>query len=149
MAKRATKKNAAAVIESQCLAYRTRLLNRTVTSIYDEALRPLALTVAQLNLLVAIARFGPVPPGKIAKRLNMEKSTMSRNVARLSRLGQIDVNAGASGREQLLQIRPKGNKLIDRALPLWRGAQRQTVEMLGDDGARSLRAIAASVQESA
>jgi DNA-binding MarR family transcriptional regulator len=148
MAKRRTAEDAVEVIASECLAYRTRLLNRTVTSLYDEALRPLGMTVAQLNMLVAIAHFGPVAPGKIAERLNMEKSTMSRNVARLSGLGQIEVKAGSSGREQLLQIRSKGNKLIERALPLWRSAQERTIAMLGDRGAKALRDAAARAQGS-
>jgi DNA-binding MarR family transcriptional regulator len=146
MVKRRTEEDPAAVIASECLAYRTRLLNRTVTRIYDEALRPVGLTAAQLNLLVAIARFGPDSPGAIAKRLNMEKSTMSRNVTRLAEHGQIGVTPGASGREQLLRIRAKGSNLIKRALPLWQSAQERTIALLGDDGAHSLRDAAATVQ---
>ena len=53
----------AALIGDQCLAVRVRMLNRTITTIYDDALRPLGLTVGQLNILVVIARRGPVSPG--------------------------------------------------------------------------------------
>ena len=47
-----TESNVANVIASECLAVRVRLLNRAVTGIYDDALRPLGMTVSQLNVLV-------------------------------------------------------------------------------------------------
>ncbi len=41
-------------IASECLAVRIRLLNRTVTHIFDEALRPLKVKVSQLNVLMVV-----------------------------------------------------------------------------------------------
>ncbi len=46
---------AADLIAANCLAVRVRLLSRTITGIYDEALRPLGVTVGQLNILVTVA----------------------------------------------------------------------------------------------
>ena len=59
-------------IASECLAVRVRLLNRTVTNIFDEALRPLGVKVSQLNVLMVVAKRGPMSPGDVARRLNME-----------------------------------------------------------------------------
>ena len=50
------------LIAADCLAARVRLLSRTITGIYDEALRPLGVTVGQLNILVTVAKLGPVAP---------------------------------------------------------------------------------------
>ena len=99
------------------------MLNRTITGIYDEALRPLGITAGQLNILVAVARRGPVAPGVIADRLNMEKSTLSRNVDRMRSHGWVVVLPGESGRNQMLEISPKGRKLLEKAVPLWKEAQ--------------------------
>src|ERR1700682_3923563 len=41
-------------IASECICSRLRLLNRVVSSIYDEALRPYRLEISQLSLLIAI-----------------------------------------------------------------------------------------------
>jgi hypothetical protein len=49
-------KEASKRIARECIAVRVRLLNRVITSLYDDALRPLGITVSQLNLLVAICR---------------------------------------------------------------------------------------------
>ena len=45
-------------IARTCIAVRLRLLNRVVTNLYDDALRPLGLKVSQLNLLVVTAKLG-------------------------------------------------------------------------------------------
>lgn len=41
---------------------RLRMLNRIVTNIYDEALRPLDLKVSQMNVLVAAAKLRTARP---------------------------------------------------------------------------------------
>ncbi len=78
------------LIAGECLAVRTRLLNRTITGIYDEALRPHGVTVGQLNILVFVAKRGPLLAGDVARRLNMEKSTVSRNVRLMRENGWLD-----------------------------------------------------------
>ena len=83
-------------IASECLAVRICLLNRTVTNIFDEALRPLGVKVSQLNVLVVVAKLGPISPGDVARRLNMEKSTVSRNVDRMRTRGWLRVSEGDS-----------------------------------------------------
>ncbi len=42
-------------VASECVAVRLRMLNRVITNIYDDALRPLDLKVSQMNILVAAA----------------------------------------------------------------------------------------------
>ncbi len=132
-------------IASECLAVRIRLLNRTVTNIFDEALRPLKLKVSQLNVLMVVAKRGPVSPGDVARRLNMEKSTLSRNVDRMRTHEWLKVSEGDSGRKQILKIGPAGRRLIEKSLPLWKKAQAQTEAMLGQRGAQSIHRAANTV----
>ena len=133
------------MIADECLAVRVRLLNRTITGIYDEALRPLGLTVGQLNILVVVAKLGPISPKDVARRLNMEKSTVSRNVDRMRSHGWLTVSAGEVGRSQLLEINRKGRSLLERSVPLWKEAQERTKEILGQRGARSIHSVADAV----
>ena len=137
------------LIVAECLATRTLLLNRTISGLYNEALRPLGLTTAQLTLLVIVAKRGPVSPGEVAKRLNMDKSTLSRNVRLMEDHGWLSVSPdqGQSGRSQSLTIESKGRKLIEKALPLWQGAQERARELLGERGARSIYTTADTVRK--
>ena len=132
---------AAETISANCLAARIRLLHRTVTSIFDEALRPLSLTDAQLTILVMVANRGPVSPGAVARHLNMEKSTISRNVARMDKNGWLTVSDGQSGREHKLTLTPKGKALLVKAFPLWNVAQTRAKAVLGQRGAASVRSL--------
>ncbi len=133
------------LIAGECLAVRVRLLNRTITGIYDEALRSLGMTVGQLNILVVVARLGPISPGDVARRLNMEKSTLSRNVDRMRSHGWLVVLPGESGRHQMLRISTKGRKLLEKAVPLWKEAQARAKAVLGQRGVRSIHRVADAV----
>jgi len=143
-----TSKSQAAITQlmaQECLAVRVRLINRTVTSIYDEAFRPLGVTTAQMNILVVVAKLGPVSPGTVAQRLNMEKSTMSRNVERMREHGWVTVAPSTSDRGLLLEVASKGRKLLQRSLPLWKQAQAKAKAVLGKRGTQGIHQAAASV----
>ena len=49
-----TKIRAEDVMSRECLVVRLRLLNRVVTNIYDDALRPWGVKASQLNILVVM-----------------------------------------------------------------------------------------------
>ena len=136
---------AADVIAGQCLAVRVRMLNRTITNVYDEALRPLGLTAGQLNILVVVTRRGPISPGEVARRLNMEKSTVSRNIERMRKNGWLTVTAGESGRKQQLELTRKGKTLLENSLPVWEEAQTRAKAVLGRRGAESINSMANAV----
>jgi len=128
-------------ITGECLAARVRLLNRQVLRLYDEALRPLAIKVTQLNVLVALARLGPCSPTELTRVLDMEKSTLSRAVERLRRRGLVSVGPGPEGRAQRVSVTPEGQALLDDALPRWEAAQRQTEQLLSASTTAALRRL--------
>jgi DNA-binding MarR family transcriptional regulator len=130
-----------AVIAAECLAVRLRTLNRAVTALYDDALRPHGLRVGQLNLLVAVARMGTARPGNLCRLLHMDKSTLSRDVEVLRRHGWL-VADQTGGRSRPLRITPVGRALLERVAPAWRQAQEQARKLIGDDGAEAVLAMA-------
>lgn len=132
-------------IAEECLAVRVRLLNRTVTNIFDEALRPLGVKVSQLNVLMVVARKGTASPGEVSRILNMEKSTVSRNVERLRASGWLVIADSGEARRQELRVSSSGNRLIDKALPLWEQAQAETERLLGSRDVRSIHRAAQNV----
>jgi DNA-binding MarR family transcriptional regulator len=121
-------------ISSQCVAGRVRLLNRRITALYDETLRPVGITSGQLNMLTFIGMLAPITPGVLSDRLQMEKSTTSRNIARMERNGWISVSTGEQAHTRLLKLTRKGRSVMKRALPYWRKAQREVEELLGEGG---------------
>ena len=129
-------------ISEQCLAVRLRVLNRVVSGVYDAALRPHGLKISQLNILVAIARMGEAQPSRLCRALHLDPSTLSRNVERMLKRGWLRVSAGEDGRTQVVRVTTEGEELLRTAAPAWEKAQQQAAELLGEEGAAALRAMA-------
>ena len=121
-------------IARSCIAVRLRLLNRVVTSFYDDALRPLGLKVSQLNILIVTARLGLARPVQVCDILRLDASTLSRNVKPLQAHGWLEVVPDEDARAQPFRLTPQGKRLIDKAVPAWEQAQRQATELLGSEG---------------
>jgi DNA-binding MarR family transcriptional regulator len=122
----------------ECLATKIRLLNRAVTAIYDEALRPHGLKVSQMCVLVVVASLGSASPGAVGRRLRLEKSTLSRNVDRMRARGWLEVVPTGDGRATELRVTPRGRRLLRDAHPAWSRAQERAAELLGEPGVRGI-----------
>ena len=121
-------------ISRTCIAVRLRLLNRVVTNFYDDALRPLGLKVSQLNILIVTARLGLARPAQVCEILQLDTSTLSRNVKPLQARGWLEVVSADDARAQPFRLTPQGKRLIEKAGPAWEEAQRRAGELLGDEG---------------
>ena len=121
-------------IAACCIAGRLRLLNRVVTKLYDDALRPLGLKASQLNILILTAKLGLARPGQVCEILQLDASTLSRNVKPLQAHGWVEVVPGEDARAQPFRLTPKGKRLIEKAVPAWEEAQRRAGELLGNEG---------------
>ena len=119
-------------IAGECIAVRLRMLNRVVTNIYDDALRPLGIKVSQMNILVAAGRMGTARPAEVCQRLHLDVSTLSRNVERMKARGWLEVIPDEDGRAQPFCLTNEGRKLLERAAPAWKRAQKQAKSLLGE-----------------
>lgn len=119
-------------IAHECIAVRLRMINRVVTNIYDDALRPLGLKVSQMNILVATDRMKIAKPAEMCERLHLDVSTLSRNVERMKARGWLEVIPDDDGRAQPFQLTTAGKKLLRKAVAVWTLAQEQAKELLGD-----------------
>jgi DNA-binding MarR family transcriptional regulator len=113
----------AAEIARDCMASRVRRLERLLTRIYDDAIRPHGLTGSQLELLVALQLIGKTTAAAVGRRLELEKSTVSRNLARLVAAGLVDASDG-------LRNTARGTAAIAACHAAWRKAQQQAREAL-------------------
>lgn len=128
-------------ISDECLALRVRRLGRTVTRIFDEALRAHGLGTAQLNMLVAITRAGPVRPFELARLLDLEKSTVTRNLARMLAHGWVRKRPDPEGNAFRVEVQPAGRALLERAFPAWEAAQERARRQVGEELATAVRGV--------
>jgi DNA-binding MarR family transcriptional regulator len=116
-----------------CLASRVRQLSRIVTRVYDDAMRPLGITASQYTLLAQLGQQDGITAVEIGFTLDIEKSTLSRNLKRLLVLSLIDMEPPAGRRGRGLHLTPKGQAMIKEAYPVWQEAQSRAASMMGAD----------------
>ena len=116
-----------------CLATRVRQLSRIITRLYDDAMRPLGITASQYTLLAQLASRDGITAVEIGHELDIEKSTLSRNLKRLLALGLIIMDPPAGRRGRGLHLTAKGQITLKDAYPVWQGAQARAVAVMGVD----------------
>lgn len=120
----------AEMIASDCLAQRARRIDRVITRIYDQELKSSGLRGTQLNTLVALCLMKTARPGQLIKAIQVEKSTLSRNIARLESLGFVQVTLLPDGGQEL-SLSAAGMRALTQAQAGWERAQKRVQELLG------------------
>jgi DNA-binding MarR family transcriptional regulator len=123
---------------ASCIATRIRQLSRIITRVYDDALRPLGITASQFTLLSQLAQQDGVTAVEIGFTLDIEKSTLSRNLKRLIDLGLILMDRPAGRRGRGLHLTPKGQAVIKEGYPVWQWAQYKAVRVMGPESRATL-----------
>ncbi len=70
---------------------------------------------------------------EIGHGLDIEKSTLSRNLKRLLVLGLIVMDPPAGRRGRGLHLTPKGQGVLKEAYPIWQGAQTRARASMGNE----------------
>ena len=86
-------------IARTCIAGRMRLINRVVTNIYDDAFRPFGLKISQGNILIMAGKMGVVTPVQVCEHLQLDISTLSRNVELMRKKGWLEFVPADHGRK--------------------------------------------------
>lgn len=120
-------------IAQNCAAIRSRKAARLISRYYDEAIRPLGLKNTQLSLLVAIKLGAPDSISAFADRMGLERTTLTRNLQLLEKKEFIEVSPEGYRRSRSIHIAPKGQVILEKALPLWRQAQDTIERKIGSE----------------
>lgn len=127
---------------SPCHCSAVRLAARKLTSIYDEALAPFGLNIAQLALLRAVARSEPVSITALGRAQALDRSTIGRNVRVLQRMGAVEaVRSDEDQRESMVRLTGQGHALLSGAARSWDDCQRAVEARIGEARLATLRDI--------
>jgi len=135
--------------QTQCVCVNLRRATRALTQAYDSALAAAGIKVTQFSLLRAIERNEPAAITTLAEDLDLDRTTLARNVLPLQRDRLLTLAAGADQRVTEVRLTAKGRKAIAAALPLWQQIQDDVAQKLGRDRVGQLRDIAAALELSA
>ncbi|MGC1305154.1 MAG: MarR family winged helix-turn-helix transcriptional regulator [Caulobacteraceae bacterium] len=114
-----------------CASTTLRKASRAVSRIYDAALAPAGMTVAQLSILRAIQRAEHQPLSRLAESMVMDRTSLYRALTPMIRSGWMMVEDAPKGRAKLVSLTRKGHDLTDAAGANWDAAQIRFVEAFG------------------
>lgn len=114
-----------------CTCDRLRKLARRLTQRYDAYLAPTGLRLTQYSLLAHLMRGGPATMSALAARLEMDRTTLTRNLKPLVDAGLVALDAGRDARERVVTISDRGQTVWRAAREQWRRAQEDVIQVLG------------------
>lgn len=116
-----------------CIAGRLRMLSRVITSLYNEAFAVEGVTFAQASLLMQILAQPDIRQVTLSKRLQIEKSALSRDVQLLQRKGWIadPIRVG-------LVLTEPGTQIAQRCQVIWQTLHQRVEQQLGAQTVQAL-----------
>jgi DNA-binding MarR family transcriptional regulator len=122
-----------AEVAAGCACRNLRRTARAVTQLYDDSLRPSGLRITQFTPLVAVALSEPVPITRLADALDLDRTTLARDLKPLTERGLLEITTGEDKRTRMVRLTSQGREAITRAYPLWQQAQARIVQGSGAD----------------
>jgi DNA-binding MarR family transcriptional regulator len=114
-----------------CACANLRRAARVITRLYDAALRPSGLGVAQFTLLQALNTAPGMSQKQLASLLEIDSTTLTRTLAPLRSARWLRSTAGDDRREVHLALTAAGRRAYTQALPYWERVQSEFTRALG------------------
>ncbi len=110
-----------------------RKVTRAVTQYFDRVLEPAGIRATQFTLLVALSSTKGKTLTEIADSLVMDRTTLTRNLKPLEKMGLINTVQTLDKRSKAYVLTEQGEQTVERAIPLWDQAQSNMVNSLGEE----------------
>ena len=114
-----------------CTNLKLRQLTRRVSQHYDRIVGVAGLKTTQYSLLSHVVQLGPIRPGDLALRMEMDASTLTRNLQPMAAQGWVEVGAGEDARSRFVTATEAGRAKRAEAQREWKRAQLALNERLG------------------
>lgn len=114
-----------------CACFNFRKASRAVTQLFDTVLQPSGLRSTQFVILTAVGANGRPNLPALARALNVDRSTLTRNLQPLVREGFLRISGNKGERASSVRLTPKGERMVAATVPLWEKAQTRFVEQFG------------------
>jgi len=140
---------AAQAMLDRCLFQRTRAAARAVTRLYDDELRSIGLRASQAVVLATLAARGELSISALSDELEMDRTTLTRNLRPLEQRRLIAVSPEGRHRTRLVRLLPAGEAMLGLAAERWEQAQTALEQSLGPDGVAPVRKAITAITKSA
>ena len=123
---------------ARCTCFNLRKASRVITQLFDRAMKPYGLRGTQFSILAVLSAAGPETITRISDILEMDRTTLTRNLKPMEKTDMIRLVQGEDPRSKKVLITPKGRKTFVSVFPLWEKTQNRIINKLGDERFRTL-----------
>lgn len=123
----------------QCTGATVRRLARRITSFYEQHLLPSGLKLSQYSVLAHLSE-RPQSLLALSRRLEMDRTTLTRNLKPLLANRWIAEVGDTDARRRLLMLTPSGTRVRRQARVRWKSAQLALEKQLGRNSVARLHA---------
>lgn len=113
-----------------CLSANLRKTERLITRHYDAYLADAGITAVQLPILATIALAEEPTFRLLSRELDLDRSTLSRNLALLERVGLVAIGPSSGPKPGLISLTGKGRETLRRGHEAWNEAHEQLERVL-------------------
>lgn len=121
------------MLKTHCACNKLRRSARILGGVYDEALAPTGLSVAQFSLLRMLERVGPCSLTEFGAATGYDRTTLNRTLAPLETAGFVACCSGEDKRARIVEVTPAARAVMRKAQPLWEEAQAKVDAALGGE----------------
>lgn len=134
-----TLRNDARLTLEVCAGWNSRLAARRIAQFLEKRMESTGLSLAQFSLMAQVAAAPDDTIGAIADRMELDQSTLSRNLQALARDGLVEI-ATVEGdlRRRAVWLTETGARKLESAMPKWRAAHEELSELVGPKLVRDL-----------
>jgi DNA-binding MarR family transcriptional regulator len=120
------------LLATSCFCSKVRRSSRRLMRLYDEALAPAGLTVAQFAAMRAIDRLDSPSLTRLAEATAVERSAMWRTLQPLAAAGLVTMG-GTARKATAIHLTQAGLQRLEAAAPHWQAVQARINGLLGED----------------
>lgn len=124
-----------------CTNFKLRRLTRIVSRHYDAQLAACGLKGTQFSLLSIVLAQGPMRPVDLAGAMDIDASTLTRNLKPLIDAGWVTQEGGSDARSRLIALTDAGHVKRKEARALWHAAQQGLNAALGTSEVAALHVL--------
>lgn len=124
-----------------CTNLKLRQASRLVTRHYDSFFASSGLKITQYSLLSHVVKLGPLRAGELAAAMQLDASTLTRNLQPLLQQGLVQMHTGDDARSRVIEATAAGRALRSDAQKAWKQAQTALNQRLGVERVAALHAL--------
>lgn len=132
---------------SVCHCITMRRASNAITEYYDAAFKSVQLTTSQYSMLKNLERLETASTSELAEQMNLDRSTLVRNLKPLLQRGLICDLAKENARNHKYTLSERGAELLQKAMPIWEQAQAEIAAYLGGENIDTLMEMLYKLQE--